>query len=479
MSDTLSKASMQLAESIIGGGIALTFKEGSVLEVAGGQLAVVMEPIQAESLEGLVKTTNVLLGSKEANPFATSFEEADVVGNPVKIAADAVSNDIIPIAKGIIDAVRNNVIPATNEIFQRSYDQTSEVVDRGGILVDICTDGSEKEIWSNPALVGLLEAHAPTGTLDGCCVSSMTFPDLGSDVLLNHIHSVNPVLNPGIDDILGDNAEGIVTSVYRFVFNVSGETCPVDIRTRTLVGLLLAIALKENIPEGVTGGGELRQYRAELEKVADSNAATLKQQLDYSTNITRAGRLVLAFPPEGSAITQKSTIVVNGRLYESWLEAGGSVDAILGAYASRSKPIHGADILENKPQLEREWVKMVGVAQSAVRDNFQRVYVNNLRSNIHQYADETGLKVSAEAIDGLYQTNTTVDPDNAYCFTRDVVVDALFGKNPDYKAVLNEIDAISDAVPGISLEDATELGITDWLTGWAIEQMDIFKRGRE
>lgn len=479
MSDTLSKATTQLAESIIGGGIALTFKEGSVLEVAGGQLANVMEPIQAESLESLVKTTNTILGAKEPNPFTASFEDAEVVGNPVKVAADAVSNDIVPIAKGIIGAVRNNVIPATNEIFQRSYDQTTEVVDRGGILVDICTDGSEKEIWSNPALLSLLEAHAPTGVLSGCCVTGMQFPDLGFDTLLNNLHSVNPVLNPSIDALLGEDAEHVLTCVYRFVFNVSGEPCDVDIRTKSLVGFLLAIALKENIPEGVTGGGELRQYRAELEKVADSNAATLKQQIDYSENITRAGRLIISFPPEGSPLTRKSTIVVNGRLYESWLEAGGSVDAILGAYASRNKPIHGAVILESKPQLERDWVKMVGVAQSAIRDDFQRVYVNNLRSNIHQYAEEVGLKVSAEAIDGLYNTDTCVDPDNAYCFTRGVVVDALFGKNADYKAVLNEIDTISDAVPGISLEDATELGITDWLTGWAIEQMDIFKRGRD
>lgn len=479
MSNTVSTISATLAEQLIGGGVAISFKEGSTLEVAGGELNRVMEPIEVESLESLVVSTNKRLSATEANPFTTSFEETNVLGNSAEIASEAVINDIVPIAQGIIGKVRNLIIPATNEIFQRAYDATSDEVDRGGILVNIRTDGSEKEIWSNPALLSLLAAHAESGDVRGGKVCGITFPPLPFETLLSYIHQINPVLNPSINSLLGDEADSIVTNVYQYVFNVQGQPCDVAPRTQYLISFLLALALKENIPEGVVGVDDAGQYRAALDKVADSNAALLRQQIEHSVQLTRSGRLIISFPAPGTPLTRDSVIVVNGGLYESWLEAGGSVDAILGAYASRNQPTNGAEILENKPQLERDWIRHVGLAQSTIRDDFQRVYVNRLRGAIHDYADEVKLKVSSEAIDRLYDPNVSVDPDNAYTFTREAVVDSLFDDNDDCNAVLNEIDAISVAVPGISLEDATDLGIIDWLSGWALKQVKVNKRSRE
>ena len=478
MSDTLCTISTQLAETVIAGGIALEFKPGSTLEVTGGELERVMEPVQAESLESLALTVNRRLAKNEANPFVTSFEEEDVLGNTVQLASDATANDIIPIAQGIIGKVRNHIIPATNEIFQKAYDATSEEVDRGGILVNIQTDGSEKEIWSNPALLAIIAAHADTGTIDGAQIRSINFPDQPNETLLATLHTVNPLLNPGIDALLGDDALTVVGNVYRSLFNVTGESCDVHPRIQFLIGLLLAIAFKENIPEGVTGVDDSHQYTAILDAFGDSCAARLKQLLDYSTNITRNGRLIIEFPPEGTALTSKSTIVVNGGLYNSWLESGGSVDAVLGAYASSDRLTHGGDILEQKPRLEREWLRMVGVAQSAARDDFQRVFVNRLRGEIYGYAEDVGLKVKSDAINALYSSEARVTPDTAYTFARDAVIDTLFSDG-EYRPLLNEIDVISESVPGISLEDATELGICDWLTSWALDQVQINKRGRE
>ncbi len=478
MSDTLCSISTHLAEQVIAGGIALEFKPGSTLEVAGGELERAMLPIEAASLESLALETNRRLASTQANPFVASFEDEEVLGNTAQIAANAIANDITPIAQGIIGTVRNNIIPATNEIFQKAYDTTSDTVDRGGILVNIQTDGSEKEIWSNPALLSLIAAHAETGTFDGAQIRSLEFPDQPNETLLAMVHSVNPLLNPGIDSLLGDGALGAVGNVYRSTFNVTGEPCDVYPRIQFLIGLLLGIALKENIPEGVSGVDDSRQYTTVMETFIDSCAARLKQLIDYSTNITRSGRLIVEFPPEGTALTSNSVITVNGLLYNSWLESGGSVDAILGSYASRERYTHGGDLLERKPQLERDWLKMVGVAQSAACDDFQRVFVNSLRSEIHRYAEDTGLKVNAAGINTLYSPESHVTPDTAYTFARTAVINSLYSDG-EYQPLLNEIDLISESVPGISLEDATELGICGWLTSWALEQVQVYKRGRE
>lgn len=473
MSDTLKNLSRNLADQLINGGVALSIKEDSLIAPIVGELLRPMTSIETDSVESMIKHTNQYFESNSPNPFATSME-SEVIGNTVTIGVDAVLNDLKPIAVGIVETVRSNVLPAVNTIFERAYDTTSENVDRGGVLVSIETDGSENPIWSNPALLTLIADVNDAAQLGDNQITKLVFPDLPFDSLKDRLHSVNSMLNESINVLLGDCAEKLLTSVYNEKFNTGGvvDTSIRCERTKNLVGMLLGISFREDIPEGVTGVDDASHYRAILESFVDGCVVHLARAHGYTESISKSGRLVLEYPAQEDMFSGGSKIIVNGYIYDSWLEAGGSVDAIFGAYVSAAQPRNGAEILANKPQLEREWVRRIGLAQSALRDDFERVFTNELRREIHTYADEVGLKVSEKGIEKMYERTSSLNSDNCYGFARRVIVACLFADG-DYLSVLEEVDAISAKVPGIELEDAIDLAIIDWLVEWALSMVNI------
>lgn len=476
MSNTISKLAGTVADQVIAGGARLSAHEDSLLAPIVGELLRPMESVETTSSESLIKHTNAYFQENAPNPFTTSMEENELLGNPVKLGLSGLVNDIKPIAVNIISNVKDKVIPAVNEIFEKAYTATQAEVDRGGVLIEIRTDGSEKAIWQNPAFLAMVEASAESGDLDSARLTSAVFPEMDAETLLGHLHSVNSTLNKQLDDLISEGESNRIVKLYNAIFNTGGEVeIGQEMMTHYLVGMLLGIAFKENIPDGVQGVGEAAHYRLAIDKVIDGCAAHLKRQRDYISNLSKSGRLILSFPNNGSEFRAGSFIVVNGSLYEGWLEAGGSVDAILGAYVSKEQFTNAATIMENQERLRREWVRHIGLAQSALRDDFERVFVNSLRREIHTYADAVDLKVNEKGIEHMYERSSSIDPDDAYVFARRVVVRCLFGDG-DYLSILENIDGISSRVHGIELSDAIELAIIDWLVDWALNMVSVSRR---
>lgn len=473
---TLTKLAGTVADQVIAGGAHLSVKEDSLLAPIVGEIGLPLEQSEAVSTEGLIKAGNDYFHRTSPNPFATSMEETELLGNPAEMGIQGLVADIKPVAVGIIAKVKDSVIPATNTIFEKAYASTQEEVDRGGVLLEIKTDGSEHPIWQNPALLAMVEACAETGTLEDTSLRAITFPELDASNLLEVVHSVNATINAQLDELLGDNSTECITQIYNTAFNTGGEACKEPLTAKHyIVAMLLGIGFKENIPDGVQGVGEVAHYRQALDKVIDSCALHVKRQRDYNANVTKAGRLILSFPAPGAEFRKGSYITVNGALYEGWLEAGGSVDAVLGAYVSPDQPTNAMKIIEDQERLRREWVRRVGLAQSSLRDEFERVFVNALRREIYAYADSVGLKVNQDAIEKMYDRSSSIDPDNAYNFTRRIVVKALFGEG-DFLTILENIDNISCRVKGIELSDAIELAIIDWLVDWALTMVNVSRR---
>lgn len=478
MTDTINQLAAEVAEQVIAGGAHLTLKSDSLLAPIAGEVVKAVDVAEATaiepepSLESLVGGVNRHFYQQSPNPFA-SFEEADLLGNPVELGTEGVVADLQPIAANIVSTVRDRIIPAVNSIFEKAYEATQEHVDAGGVLITIKTDGSDSELWQNPALLEIIEGYSATGTLEGTHLSGITFPELSTETLIGHIHSVNNVINAQLDNILaGDMAEK-VSNVYNELFNTGLPFAPVQCpRIKHLLGMLLGIALRENIPDGVTGSGEVAHYRTAMDKVIASCAVHVKRQIDYIANLAKSNRLIVEFPAPGAELRQGESIIVNGLLYEGWLEAGGSVDAILGAYVSPDQPRNANLIMDSKDQLERIWVRRVGLLQARVRDDFERVFANDLRREIFAYAEEAGMKVDQEGINKMYERTSSIDPDNAYAFTRRIVIATLFGGG-DYLQILENIDSLSERLPGIELTDAIDLAIVDWLVDWALSMTKV------
>ena len=53
-------------------------------------------------------------------------------------------------------------------------------------------------------------------------------------------------------------------------------------------------------------------------------------------------------------------------------------------------------------------------------------------------------------------------------------MNALFDEG-EHLVILENVDAVAAASPEISLEDAVDIAITEWLVDWALDQISISK----
>jgi hypothetical protein len=474
---SLSKATLLLVDHLKKGNVNISFKPDTILAPIAGQLLAPIEDAPVESTEAAVSKVNDYLDKNSPNVFTSSLEETALFGNPVEVGVQAVKNDLLPIALGITEKIKNSIIPATNDIFEKAYEAVSSTVDNGGVNLNIVTDGQDLALYQNPALLAILDGYSEESV--GALLGNIYFPILSAETLLTAIHSVNASLNSSLDEALGANAESIVTNAYIYYFNVdaprisSRDFLDVNDRLIDVAALLLTVAFSEDIPDGITGVDEPSQYRNALDKLCARLVNQVRNTIRYGINVSKTGRLVLRWPEDGSEFAQNATIVVNGRIYNEWLENGGTVDIIYGSYAD-NKEANAVTLQEKKDYYERAWYRYVAAKQSALKDDFERIFVSALRKEIFAYASANGYTVIDKGIEKLYERETSINPDCAYGFARRAVVNSLFGDG-DYLNVLEEIDHIAETTPGISFEDATELGIIDWLASWVVSTLDIKK----
>ena len=478
MTDVITQVSEKAAGKIIAGGVGLSFKADSLLAPISGELHLIADNSNEPSLESLAAAVNQYFEDSNPNPFETSMESFNL-GNTFLAGVESLTADLEPMAAGILSNIKNVIIPTTNTIFEIAYSATSDACEDGGVRLDIVTDGSEHPFFTNVALTSIIDAYSATGELQNTHTSGLTFPDLPTETLLTALNSVNTSLNGDLSDLLGIDSETLIQTAYKSVFNVAGGT-PVDYTCLfgqelkiKAIALLLAIAFSEEVPEGVFGVDDLGQYRAILRKTIGCFALHVNNVLKYTETMAKQDRLVLNFPTAGSEFTTGASIVVNGRLFNRWLELGGTVDAIYGAYVSDSKA-NGTALIEELEKYERSWQRYIATKQSSMRDDFESLFVSRLRDAIYAYGKENNMKVNRSGIDTMFERSSSLDADNAYPFARRIICDCLFDPG-EHLTILENVDSISTASPEITLEDAVEIATTEWLVDWALDQINISK----
>lgn len=479
--DTIKPISRQLADFLAQGGVFLAPKTNSVIAPLTEALVDMMPTEQVESSESLRKMTNATFESLRPNIFLASLEDNnddEPEFTPTGIVYDEVVakaiEELKPIVENVISDLKGTILPAVKSIFDKAYEVTADAVDTGSVKLSVRTNYSEKAIWTNSTLLSLLAATEKGNGIDKVA-AELTFPVLSPEVLGDLIKTGDPVFDAEVLDYLKEfSLIELIEHTYNEIFNP-----PSDIRhpgqgklPEALVAFLLAKRFEVDIPEGVAGM-ELDDYRAQMRKVARHYAYCIDVELQRFDTNRQTGYLIVSLPAPGAMFNDSDPIIVDGMVYERYLELGGGVDGIYGSYVSnRSRQM--TDILENHAKLEREWHNQVALAQSAKRDDFQRIFIAELRRQVYLYANEHGMKADEKEIDVLYDTHISVDPQNAYEFARKHAIKALW-KDTEYLTLVCCIDAVCAKYEEIEFDDAVELGIIDWLVKWALEHVQIVK----
>lgn len=469
-----------LAESISNGlansGVYLSPKPKSVFEPFVNAMSMAEELIEDEDIseEGYRVAVNSALSSV-FNPFAETPSIEDIaIGNiPNEIYEQAI-NELKPVVVGMVTTLKDVVLPVVDEIFNTTYEQVKDRIQTGGVKVSIVTDLSEHPIWSNPAVIEMSKLpnnYIPQEIPDGFPVH---FPSPDITELKNLIFNSDDLFNSELADFIkestGESVETVIDDTHAILFRGLKRKI-FDDPAKLIIAVILTHYYKNEIPDGIEGI-ELSEYRLKMHSLHLGYVALLNRKLSMMMDMSTDSRIVIRYPERNELFLEGSAVIVNGRLYQQWLANGGDVDFIFGSMVMKNRYYSGDDLIANGQKLVAEWEMFIRYAQQSRLDDFQRIYLDTLRINIVNYAQENGISYKVENINQLYERISGLTEDTVYRFTRKFVIRCLFD-NKDYIYIAETIDQIADEEETLDINDVAQLAIIDWLVKWSLQHIAI------
>lgn len=240
-----------------------------------------------------------------------------------------------------------------------------------------------KGIWSSPALDNLIDKYKETPAWSEAKLFNL-HPLKSKDEVLEMIKTGSGRFDDELAEWVKEVGADFVYDVYRCYFAQGQYIDPEDARNgyplryalgytetdrnRALVIHLIARRLTTDVPEGVDMA--LPDYRVLMTGVVEQTGRTLCRFYERRQGDIRNKRLILDYPMQGAEYATNSpelaVIRVNGDLYSDWLAAGGTPDAIMGAFVTDRNESQ-SDILANKERYETAWMRRASLVRSGQR----------------------------------------------------------------------------------------------------------------
>lgn len=399
--------------------------------------------------------------------------------------------------KGTIDFARNVVNPIIKDICEK-ISLSLEEAGKGGTIAR--TASGQRFVMSNSTLVvNILEEGPEPLYLDGVVDtetsarlkipyqnvrSPVMYPQMTSAELLDFVEKNGKgELAKDVIETLKSRDDGIdqLLQVYNNTYAfIPGRVTGIDIRAITsdmtitpLIVLVLANALYEDLPEGTSGSANtintaMSAWIAQVKNIIEVNVEMYKQSLKDKS-------IVLTSFNENFEIN----VVVNKENYHSYLNDGGTTEALLGSVFT-DKDYDYDNLLTNQPEYESAYERRVSEAASFNEANRLTIFKNCLREQIKDHifnCDEDAIRPVAapearEALDGIMKTIFVDALDNPYECVRRVVCNTLF-LGTDAEEILVNIDNVCDKNEKLTVRDAGALVVLDYLTKFMVSQMAV------
>lgn len=485
MRATISPIALQLAEVLHGMGVYLEPKKNSIFEGLVEELCEPVKNTEVESVESWASNVNDIFAN--ARPSIFKMGNEDINQDPdepmeIGIAYDAILaptiKEVSTVASGVAYSVNNVVLPAIREIFDNTIEAINDKIETGAIKCNVVTDKSECAIWSNPMLISLLgDKSTGTDSKDARLGGDIQFEDPSTEFLMGCLQTGNDLLDAEINEYLDQFAkQELVEHTFHEIFakNERGVYKGQGQEPENLVAFLMARYLAANIPDGCVGA-EHEEYMRLMYRVANYYGGEVSRYIAIYSHHCQIRRLVVESALRGSEFNEGATIVVNGRLYNEYLEKGGNVDALLGNNISENSDINLDRILEKQSQLMMSWANHISYAQAKLTDNFQRTFSVEIRNQIMKHAAANNLKVDVKKVDEiLFERDYPITKANAFDIACKVVVKSLY-PNEEFLLIIRNMNALAEQFKDITKETLFELALIDWLVDWALTHLNIGK----
>ncbi len=231
-----------------------------------------------------------------------------------------------------------------------------------------------------------------------------------------------------------------------------------------------ALLESDSVPDGMSGS--LADYRSYLARLKEQTGSRLTHQYNTKKNAVAAKQLVVRAPkPANRGDQPAGHIVVNGELYNRWLTAGGSPETLYGAVTA-GETLHYDALLARKDAHEATWARARTMIDTQLKFEQQSLVIAGLREGLGELArslpaDQLGIDMVTlyERIGERLSHFHVKDVNDVYMIARKAVCRIFYG-HTDAEKILNAMDNVLEAHPGIDMREAALLVMIDYVTDW-------------
>lgn len=410
-----------------------------------------------------------------------------VVANAIRADHDFARNGVNPIIRGIVEAVE-----------KAEQDRVGE----GNLRPDVAPY-FYADLWENSSFVSMVGRYGDTPVTKAYVANPIPMPE-GSE-LMELVKTGVASIDTDVEALLESRGEEYVARVYRAVFeNDSVQTADLELRGNSfedgwffsnsrisidavIIAHLIAKALsKREAPENYTkskydeaissvmGASGQRLYRAIKQREQDAKNQQLVLAYGYNLVDSPLGGRPRFVSPYGGVI------VVNGDVYNEYLEKGGSPEALMGA-AGLNQPRDLGEILARNEELLAAYKRREAIVQEQLSaGRFARV-VEMVRTEVFRFLnslDESEMVRSrdeyAKVIREELATFRTNDIESLWYFVRRLICRVFFPHTNALRC-LTKIDDVATRMPDADVKIATFHATIEMLVDWTFEQVEVNK----
>jgi hypothetical protein len=459
-----------------------SFPLAQQLAMNGAQLA----PVGDSPLAALVSASLVDAQTVGDAPAGTFEEQPELGELMLQSSANA---DMAGVCQH--DAIMANTVAAVSKAVEKNLDLARNVV--GPLIKKVVEDTQAymdstaqsslapmsispfyyQSLWDNPTTVDFVRKfeNAPVTPV---ALSGLTLPAPTSalEAMLTGAGSYDADIKAFVDAVGEEYLQGVWRSVFGGGVSQLSDYLrwSQDKIDATLATFLFARRLFDDVPEGLNM--DLSAYKAYMGAVvgfAGRLCCAIYKKREADVGIKA---LVNAMPVGG-----QGSIQVNGDVYQSFLEAGGSPEVLFGAAVSDGQR-NFATLLEAKDRYVREWQRTYALLQSKAASVRLDSMISGLRGAlVCLLKDESlGFELSAD----IYQQRIKErlakikpkDIEDIWHVARKAVC-RVFYPQTDVERVLNAVDASALAHPELDIREAGLLATIDFVAAWVADLMTV------
>lgn len=340
-------AAVRLVDSLSSNGFQISARSDSYLAGLTNECLTILPLTNDESVPYTTPTEQLLAASSRKGPLGDCLHD---------IAMDELVGELARSVNSGINFARNTVNPIIREMHQRIEDGLTARAGEVSLRFNVMPFYYHS-IWNTPVLRVAMKKYE-SYAMPGIKIS-VGYPELPLDALLNAIKTGVDTIDTALAEICTSSADRVLEDLYAAVFlNNAAAQAKYSLRqgmgkdgwffspnrgnaNHVLVIHYLAKGLLENPPEEFKGSAH--GYEKELSMVVGAAGVRMLGVVSQRERDLKQQLLVLDYPstPGKFAVTEEdSFILVNGDVYDQYLEAGGVPEVLIGeAQGARNRNV--------------------------------------------------------------------------------------------------------------------------------------------